>query len=707
MTFFELIRDNEIVIPLIQRDYAQGRESEQKKAEAFLDAIVKGIKTELHLDFIYGKVESDKHTFLPLDGQQRLTTLLLIYWFVSLKKTHLLELEKFTYEVRLSTKDFIKKLTQKENWEKLSQADIVASIENSSWFFLSWKKDPSVQALLNMLSLIEERFKEVEVNDLENISFEFLNLDAFDLTDELYVKMNARGKPLSEFENFKAEFSKVLKNPLNRAKLDNEWLDIFWKIGKKEVGKKIENAPKLADIKYYNFFYNVTYNFYVENFDFEKNELTGKSLFSFYTEVYNTPSFLNNLLRILDALDTQEEIFISFINKIDIGYVERAKFYALSLAYINGLDKSKKEFNEWMRVTLNLINNQRIDEAKDFKRIIVSLNTLSKSIQDIYLNITKKPNNILSFNQFQKVEEALKSELILNDNSWENELIKAESHWYLNGQVSFLLKFSANDLSKFIEYRDKFFVLFDKIKIHDTKAYQTLIHRALLTFDDYLPDHSNKYTFCSYGTDLREKGENWRQVFNKKCFQNLLDDTRILEKIVNSFSFDCTDWRSYFINPNETWEIISYANHFQIEKNNSKIYLNKGNVGVTRWSWRRVGELYSYYLFKEYFEAKTFSLFSEVWYWRSSTPDEEEPCIVMRGLERYQINIYFKNNKFHIDFLDRDEKELPQHIIDVLEISSFKSKDKFCYKKKIYLCNRNDVFHIIERICLGLSNEKK
>lgn len=706
MTFLELISEHEIVIPLIQRDYAQGRTKEVLKAEAFLEAILEGTNSGLNLDFIYGKVDRNKNTFLPLDGQQRLTTLLLIYWFISLEQEYVPELQKFTYEVRSSTKDFIQKLTAKDSWEQLSSNGIVQNIENSNWFFLSWKKDPSVQALLNMLDLIEVKFQEVNINSLEKITFEFLNLDEFNLTDELYVKMNGRGKPLSNFENFKAEFSKLLINPIDKTKLDNQWLDIFWNIGKNEAGTKSKDAPKLADEKYYNFFYNVTYNFYVESFDFNKNVLKDKNLFYFYKKVYELPNRLDSLLKILNTLDVEEEIFISFISKIDIRYSERAKFYALSLAYINGLDKTKKQFNDWMRVTLNLINNQRIDEAKDFKNIIISLNTLSQNIENIYFYIANQSNNILSFNQVQRDEEALKSALILKNSTWENELIKAESHWYLNGQIGFLLKFSDNDLNQFIDYRDKFLALFDENKVNkEDKIYQTLIHRALLTFDNYLPQrrNSNKYTFCSYGTDLREKGENWRQVFNKECFKSLLNDTRALSKIINQFKFDCNEWRSYFINPNKDKEVVSYAKHFQIEKNDNTIYLNSGNVGVTRWSWRRVGELYSYYLFKEEFEGKSFASFNEeAWYWNNSSPEEERPCIIIRGLERYQIDIYFQKNKFHIDFWDRDKTELPQNIIQVLEKSTFKYKDTFLYKKKVDLCKRHEVVFEIENLCKEL-----
>ncbi|OHD98754.1 MAG: hypothetical protein A3E21_07825 [Sulfurimonas sp. RIFCSPHIGHO2_12_FULL_36_9] len=110
MNFLELITKYKIVIPLIQRDYAQGRVKEKEKAEKFLESLNNGLNIGLNLDFIYGQVE--KEIFTPLDGQQRLTTLFLMHWYLSLENKYLDVLEKFTYEVRSSSTDFIKELTK-------------------------------------------------------------------------------------------------------------------------------------------------------------------------------------------------------------------------------------------------------------------------------------------------------------------------------------------------------------------------------------------------------------------------------------------------------------------------------------------------------------------------------------------------------------------------------------------------------------------
>lgn len=75
----------EIEIPIIQRDYAQGRADDETTTlrDRFLDAIVDAVTTNqrMGLDFIWGDVRGG--VLRPLDGQQRLTTLFLLHWYVA------------------------------------------------------------------------------------------------------------------------------------------------------------------------------------------------------------------------------------------------------------------------------------------------------------------------------------------------------------------------------------------------------------------------------------------------------------------------------------------------------------------------------------------------------------------------------------------------------------------------------------------------
>ena len=56
----EFLTKHEVEIPMLQRDYAQGRESQHEVADRFLKAIFEVLEKDggsLHLDFIYGYVE--------------------------------------------------------------------------------------------------------------------------------------------------------------------------------------------------------------------------------------------------------------------------------------------------------------------------------------------------------------------------------------------------------------------------------------------------------------------------------------------------------------------------------------------------------------------------------------------------------------------------------------------------------------------------
>ena len=198
---------------------------------------------ERDLDFVYGTIESDPdegRTFIPLDGQQRLTTLFLLHWYLAqiacdskVRETYLGAVVKdgksrFTYLTRPSSTEFCNALmTHSYDMDKLLPPDekqdnaLSKTIRNSGWFYLSWRHDPTVQSMLNMLDAIhgqfygekEKRFLSLLIdNEKPVVTFLFLDLGLFRLTDDLYIKMNSRGKPLTPFENFKAKYEQSLES---------------------------------------------------------------------------------------------------------------------------------------------------------------------------------------------------------------------------------------------------------------------------------------------------------------------------------------------------------------------------------------------------------------------------------------------------------------------------------------------------------------
>lgn len=79
---YGLLEDRSVTIPMIQRDYAQGRQGKEAIRINFLKQIYRGLAENkgLKLDFVYGRDDGAK--FQPLDGQQRLTTMWLVHWYL-------------------------------------------------------------------------------------------------------------------------------------------------------------------------------------------------------------------------------------------------------------------------------------------------------------------------------------------------------------------------------------------------------------------------------------------------------------------------------------------------------------------------------------------------------------------------------------------------------------------------------------------------
>ncbi|MDH6343740.1 hypothetical protein M2480_002905 [Parabacteroides sp. PFB2-12] len=723
-TFWELINTYKIEIPKIQRDYAQGRNEPaiNKIASDFLDDLIDSIQNndELNLDFVYGKIEND--LLIPLDGQQRLTTLFLLHWYIALKENRLdgatkQTLVRFTYETRISSHDFCARLVADAIQYNTVTDKISTEITDSKWYFLSWKTDPTVAAMLNMLDLIHTKLKDIDqplfdnlVNS-PNITFSFLPLDKFKLTDELYIKMNARGLPLTEFENFKAKFSVYLTDIREKSKLDNDWLDIFWNMEKNgDTPVSTENVDK----RFFNFFKNITLNFYVEQHEIDKNLIDNYDLFDIYTSVYQQQEYVDRIVQILDGLTSYDDsnyVFRKFLSsKLD--YADRLHFYSLGFFFtIFGqlIPENQEHYDRWMRVTSNLINNTRIESPKEYENAIRSLQELSKNISDIYSYISISHDTIRYFARLQRDEESLKARLILEDSRWENLFIQLEQHPYFDGQIGFALKYSHNENSgysqqSFENYSRKLSALFsDPFK----ENHDFLFQRALLVKGDYLPKvgDGDNYTFCIFEEALRTKLENWRKVFNDSSLsfilKELLDDIDP-DNIFGSLSaiienHTVSDWRKIII---ENPEDIVYCLYRQIRMyRDGKIFLlSKSQMNGAH------KELFSWDLFRKKYEDSTYPPFTNgIWYWPSTSFDP--PCMVLDTYNyygrEYAIDIYHETkHTYKLRFYDRECNKPSAKIQEMLEQLGFDKENRIQLQK-------NEIEEKIIEICEVLSQLKK
>lgn len=554
-----------INIPMIQRDYAQGRKNNKTTEirKVFLNNIltalnntIKEAKPPLELDFIYGYTESE--SFIPLDGQQRLTTLYLLHWYFAFKEQKLEEFKipfsKFNYQTRQSSEDFLKNLVLKlttADYERIfsENESFEKVIEDKNWYFISWKYDLTIQSIITMLDELHETFKHSDLlfSDLINeekpsIVFNFLNIEKFGLSDDLYIKMNSRGKPLNDFENLKAELGRFIElSDFNEkynyklkhssgdksvdvetyfvTKIDTTWTDYFWDIRNEKT-----NA---FDDKLLNLLAFVSLNELVKQ-DLEKFDATIKELdkegteLSYYKflklKLLNEASIIN-YIEVLDLLVNENEtikaylideslvdkktiITQSFDNNFKAIYEQRLMFYAIYKFLLNtNYPINSEELKKWDRIIRNLIKNTIYNKSKDFQESIISIDKIIECYQgDIYQTILEE--DIKGFDSQQIREEKLKIQLIKRSDKWLEFIVLAESHKYLNGQIIPLLSFSGiydSFLEKEIQwseneddvfyakadmYYQKFIKLFNKNGLVDFN--NELFRRALLVKGDYL-----------------------------------------------------------------------------------------------------------------------------------------------------------------------------------------------------------------------------
>ena len=309
LSFKELMEHYIVVVPMLQRDYAYGRMDEAEKREHFLSNLKRYFDDRVphELDFVYGSVDKHKNLKL-LDGQQRITTLFLLHWYLSLVKDsagahHFNDFQammtlpngesKFAYKTRFSSADFCNAIVSLnfkgvDYTEKYiaaiaeEKASLSSLLRQEKWFLPHWNYDPTIVSMLNMLDAMQQFFKADECKDyylkLVNdgqLAFNFLNLEDFKLTDELYIKMNSRGCALTRFENLKSKVLKLYDDASREEKtkyedklrqvnhgigsgtyrslrdyvshmLDTQWTDVFWNEWLNTPGH--EDKPNVDDM---------------------------------------------------------------------------------------------------------------------------------------------------------------------------------------------------------------------------------------------------------------------------------------------------------------------------------------------------------------------------------------------------------------------------------------------------------------------------
>lgn len=602
-SFKSFLEQYHVVIPMVQRDYAQGRTTDDvtRVRNRFLDAIKSYlVKSEddndvMKMDFIYGEKELvwstttanklEKIIVTPLDGQQRLTTLYLLHWYAAKKgvveASNYEFLNNFTYDIRPSSRDFCSHLLQYVPDWSLSFHD---QLVDQNWFMGEWLNDPTVIGMLVMLDSINDKFGnianlwEILTGEKARIVFYFLPLSENGLSDELYIKMNSRGKKLTAFEHFKAEYEDLYEKDSDEArtvnhKFDVEWADTFFPYRNQddivdnefmkyffyvshilcyEQGiKKSNDEFELIKLVYsdspnavanrnyledaFDCWYRVMKDYgsidnffakYLSGFTYEKGKVT---TFKSVYEYFDTQNFFHACVKLYQVNN-------------NFSYSDFLFLYGIITYLINKDAIKEDEFIDRLRTLRNLIWNSNSGEIRgdaDYMKDMLC------EVKDLMLagvinkELSHKFNGIQIDEEIEKKEK--KQEIDIE------KLHKFEDHPLIYGYASGLGYDNLGLVDTFVS-------------LFDSTPEFVKIHRAMLAIDNYMQTDSSRYYMGN------QNRSTWSQLLHKSRNRNNFEKTMavlrmLLQRIKNGESLDIIinkylsekeeeqtfDWRYYFV----------------------------------------------------------------------------------------------------------------------------------------------------------------
>lgn len=447
-----------------------------------------------------------------------------------------------------------------------------------------WLNDPTVIGMLVMLDSINYKFGnianlwEILTGEKARIVFYFLPLSENGLSDELYIKMNSRGKKLTAFEHFKAEYEDLYEKDSDEArtvnhKFDVEWADTFfpyrnqddivdnefmkyffyvshilcYEQGIKKSNDEFElikliysDSPNaVANRKYFEDAFDCWYrvmkdygsidNFfakYLSGFTYEKGKVT---TFKSVYEYLDTQNFFHACVKLYQVNN-------------NFSYSDFLFLYGIITYLINKDAIKEDEFIDRLRTLRNLIWNSNSGEIRgdaDYMKDLLC------EVKDLMLagvinkELSHKFNGIQIDEEIEKKEK--KQELDIEN------LHKFEDHPLIYGYASGL---GYDNLGLV----DTFASLFDS-----TPEF-VKIHRAMLAIDNYMQTDSNRYYMGNHNRST------WSQLLHKSRNRNNFEKTMavlrmLLQRIKNGESLDIIinkylsekeeeqtfDWRYYFV----------------------------------------------------------------------------------------------------------------------------------------------------------------
>lgn len=438
--------------------------------------------------------------------------------------------------------------------------------------------------MLVMLDSINDKFGnianlwEILTGKKARIVFYFLPLSENGLSDELYIKMNSRGKKLTAFEHFKAEYEDLYEKDSDEArtvnhKFDVEWADTFF---------PYRNQDDIVDNEFMKYFFYVSHILCYEqgikksNDEFELIKLIYsdspnavakrkylEDAFDCWYRVMKDYGSIDNFFAkylsgftyekgkvttfksVYEYLDTQN-FFHACVKLYQVNnnfsYSDFLFLYGIITYLINKDAIKEDEFIDRLRTLRNLIWNSNSGEIRgdaDYMKDLLC------EVKDLMLAGVINKELSHKFNSIQIDEEIEKKEK-KQEIDIEN-LHKFEDHPLIYGYASGLGYDNLGLVDTFVS-------------LFDSTPEFVKIHRAMLAIDNYMQTDSSRYYMGNHNRST------WSQLLHKSRNRNNFEKTMavlrmLLQRIKNGESLDIIinkylsekdeeqtfDWRYYFV----------------------------------------------------------------------------------------------------------------------------------------------------------------
>lgn len=727
-TFWTEINSYKIQVPYYQRDYAQGRTDGGRIdniRKVFVEELYQAIKEErqCHLGLVFGSYDTDNSTFIAVDGQQRLTTVFLLHWYVAWKEDKLNDYQKlsinFSWDTRSYSSQFVELLF------KINRIDnVIDAIKTNCNYFSIWENDPTVKGMLTMLEEIEKQYPKDECGLCQklfsgdcSIKYDILKLEK-NSDGKTYLKMNSRGRSLTTFELFKSKFIDEYK-PSFANKFDGTWLNFMLEMSKDDNGNFVD-----PDISYMNFINEYTYMILslrnnddsdkeykhfidakmkvnlpdVPFISFEKykpafeNINSFEKFFDWICPNYETIKSIDEELRFPDSKFFADEI----IKSSNPHFSHRTKLFSLhkyaELTEYAPIDKEL--YKRWNRVFRNLVANSEID-GNNFGKICKTINQVANAHIYLYLANGGKLN---TFDNDQIEEEIAKANQIITGGSeWESKIIEAEKYAFFKGAIRFLFQDAEESWKQFDNKWENAKEYFNGDGVCQKYVEECVLLRTLISnFSEW-----ENFTVLFY---VNSK-ENWRDKIllngnlkdqvdfllsnNKMCdfenFESDINDARMRkmqDQLVKTNILDNLNGEWYYLEKNNMRLHVYYTNHSNdiylgdnVHENSlideNCIVCGQRIKNTSFFRGENIKFQYNHQCFI-YYSNNTVCLMNDNWQEKKlknqETPDTPE-------------------NNFYFSVDEKETKESFLHKLDCLIAQAFPDKDKsVCLECKEKIC---------------------